>query len=78
MGALKAIVLSVARALEKPAFWRGLISIPAFLVFWEIGARSETWFGFAFPWVSQVPAPTAVTVEMFRLLQDPASGTAPI
>lgn len=71
MGALKAIVLSVAKALEKPAFWRGLISIPAFLVFWEIGARSEIWFGFAFPWVSQVPAPTAVAVEMFRLMQDP-------
>jgi NitT/TauT family transport system permease protein len=59
-------------ALRKPAFWRGLISIPAFLLFWEIGARSQEWFGVAFPWVSQVPAPTAVAGEMWRLLQDPS------
>jgi NitT/TauT family transport system permease protein len=63
---------AATRGLRKPAFWRGVISIPAFLLFWEIGARSQEWFGVAFPWVSQVPAPTAVTGEMWRLLQDPS------
>lgn len=53
-------------------FWRGVVSIAAFLVFWEIGSRSQAWFGFAFPWVSQVPAPTAVLQEMFKLVQEPS------
>jgi len=53
-------------------FWRGIVSIIAFLVFWEAGSRSESWFGFAFPWVSQVPPPTAVLQEVFRLIQEPS------
>jgi NitT/TauT family transport system permease protein len=53
-------------------FWRGAVSILAFMIFWEVGSRSQAWFGFAFPWVSQVPPPTAVFQEMFKLIQDPA------
>jgi NitT/TauT family transport system permease protein len=53
-------------------FWRGIVSVVAFLVFWEAGSRSHAWFGFAFPWVSQVPAPTAVLREMFKLVQEPS------
>jgi NitT/TauT family transport system permease protein len=53
-------------------FWRGIVSIVAFLIFWEVGSRSHSWFGFAFPWVSQVPAPSAVCVELFKLIQDPS------
>jgi NitT/TauT family transport system permease protein len=51
-------------------FWRGVVSIAVFLVLWEVGSRSQTWFGFAFPWVSQVPSPTAVLQEMVRLVQE--------
>jgi NitT/TauT family transport system permease protein len=72
MSALHELVLSSARALARPAFWRGLISIPTFLILWEVGARSPEWFGFAFPWISQVPAPSAVIAEMIRLIQDPS------
>ena len=53
-------------------FWRGIVSIFAFLVFWEIGSRSEALFGYAFPWVSQVPPPSAVAREIFVLLQEPS------
>jgi NitT/TauT family transport system permease protein len=53
-------------------FWRGVVSIMAFLIFWELGSRSHAWFGFAFPWVSQIPAPSAVCVELFKLIQDPS------
>ncbi|MFZ0837020.1 MAG: hypothetical protein WAM77_06180, partial [Xanthobacteraceae bacterium] len=63
MIALQELAMSGVRGLGRPAFWRGLISIPAFLIFWEIGARSQEWFGVAFPWVSQIPAPTAVIAE---------------
>ena len=35
-------------------FWRGLVAILAFLIFWEVGSRrATTGSGFAFPWVSQ-------------------------
>ena len=42
------------------------------LLFWEVGSRSETLFGFAFPWVGQVPAPSAVLKEIYRLIQEPS------
>jgi NitT/TauT family transport system permease protein len=72
MSALQALVSSRARALGRPAFWRGVISITTSLALWEIGARSHEWFGFSFPWFSQVPAPTAVIGEMLRLVQEPS------
>jgi len=53
-------------------FWRGIVAVIVFLALWEAGSRSQAWFGFAFPWVSQVPPPTAVATEMFRLIQEPS------
>src|SRR5262245_37828123 len=53
-------------------FWRGVVAITVFLIFWEIGSRSHAWFGFSFPWVSHVPAPTAVLQAMFKLVQEPS------
>jgi sulfonate transport system permease protein len=53
-------------------FWRGIVSISAFLLFWEVGSRSESLFGYAFPWVSQIPPPSAVAREMFLLIQEPS------
>ncbi|MGB8395751.1 MAG: hypothetical protein WCE27_19350, partial [Pseudolabrys sp.] len=53
-------------------FWRGIVAIIVFLIFWEVGSRSETLFGFAFPWVGQVPAPSAVLKEIYRLIQEPS------
>lgn len=53
-------------------FWRGIVAVLAFLIFWEAGSRSVSWFGFAFPWISQIPPPTAVLLEMGRLMQEPS------
>src|ERR1700748_788028 len=64
--ALKA--LSIAGGDE---FWRGAAAIAAFFIFWEVGSRSQGLFGFPFPWVSQVPAPSAVLRELIVLVQDP-------
>jgi NitT/TauT family transport system permease protein len=72
MSALQELESSRARVLGRPAFWRGLISVTTFLAFWEIGARSQEWFGFGFPGFSQVPAPTAVIGEVLRLVQEPS------
>jgi NitT/TauT family transport system permease protein len=72
MNSLSAMALKAASFITGEDFWRGIVAIFVFLVFWEVGSRSETWFGFAFPWISQIPPPTAVMVEMYRLIQEPS------
>jgi NitT/TauT family transport system permease protein len=66
----KAVILKIASLVKGDDFWRGIVAIIAFLIFWEVGSRSHAWLGFAFPWVSQVPPPSAVLVEMFKLVQE--------
>jgi NitT/TauT family transport system permease protein len=51
-------------------WWRGIAAIFAFLIFWEAGSRSVSWLGFALPWISHIPPPTAVLQEMIKLVQD--------
>ncbi len=72
MSAARAVSIKVASFVISDDFWRGIVSILAFLIFWEVGSRSHAWFGFAFPWVSQIPPPSAVLVELFKLVQDPS------
>ncbi len=67
----KAITLKTIGVVGGQVFWRGVVAIAAFLVFWQVGSRSQAWFGFAFPWVSQIPAPTAVLQELIVLVQEP-------
>ena len=49
---------------------RALIAITAFIVLWELGARSKQWFGFVVPWVGHVPPPTAVLKVWAGLIGD--------
>lgn len=53
-------------------FGRGVVAIVAFVIFWEAGSRSVSWFGFALPWISKIPPPVAVMQEMFTLFQEPS------
>lgn len=64
--------MKAASFVTSEDFWRGIVAVIVFLIFWETGSRSLSWFGFAFPWVSQIPPPTAVLVEMIKLLQEPS------
>jgi len=50
---------------------RAIIAIFVFLALWELGSRSNEWFGFTPPWIGHVPAPTAVLVAWYALLGDP-------
>ena len=68
----KAFTLKAMDFVIGQEFWRGVVAIGVFLIFWEIGSRSQSLFGFAFPWVSQIPAPTAVLQELIVLVQDPS------
>ena len=72
MNAIKGFFLKTTSFVIGEDFWRGVVAIIVFLIFWETGSRSQSWFGFAFPWVSQVPPPTAVAQEMYRLIQEPS------
>jgi len=66
----RAFTLKAVSFILGEEFWRGVVTIAAFLIFWQVGSRSRSWFGFAFPWVSQIPAPTAVLQELTVLVQD--------
>lgn len=58
------------KAILSPSVRQAIIAIGAFLIFWEVGARSGEWFGFTIPWVGRVPAPTAVIAAWIPLLGD--------
>jgi len=50
---------------------RGITAIALFIVFWEIGARFDQWFGYRFPFIGLVPPPTDVFVSWGGLIRDP-------
>ena len=44
----------------SPVFWRGLVALIAFALFWELCSRSKLIFGFQVPWIGMVPPPSDV------------------
>jgi NitT/TauT family transport system permease protein len=53
-----------------PAMARAVVAIVAFAVLWELGSRSGKMLGFALPWISSIPAPSAVLATWWNLLDD--------
>jgi NitT/TauT family transport system permease protein len=49
---------------------RALISYLVVLVVWQLGATSDRWLGHPLPWLSKLPAPTAVLTTWARLVRD--------
>ena len=49
-------------------FWRGLVAIVAFVLLWEMGARSKQLFGYALPYVGLLPAPSEVAMAWTKVL----------
>jgi NitT/TauT family transport system permease protein len=68
----KLLALKALGFVSGDDFWRGVASIAVFLIFWEVGSRSQALFSFAFPWVSQIPPPSSVLQELVVLVQDPS------
>jgi NitT/TauT family transport system permease protein len=58
--------------MKREDFRRGAVAICVFLLLWEAGSRSESWFGYAVPSVSQIPPPSAVLLEMSKLVLEPS------
>lgn len=50
---------------------QAITAIGLFLIFWELGARSEQLIGFTVPWVGRVPPPSLVLASWVPLLADP-------
>ena len=72
MNAITSVGGKIGRIITGEDFWRGIVSIAVFLILWEMGSRSKAWFEFAFPWISQIPPPTLVLLEMRKLIQEPS------
>lgn len=54
------------------ATMRGILAIVIFVVIWEVGARSEQWFGYRFPFLGLVPPPSDVFISWGGLIGDPS------
>jgi NitT/TauT family transport system permease protein len=71
--------LTARKGLRFPAFTlrptrehgRAAISFLLLLVFWQLGATSQSWSGHAWPIISAVPPPSAVAAAWVKLLPDP-------
>lgn len=72
MDAINRYTTKAMKIITGEDFWRGIVAIIVFFILWEIGSRSKDWLGYALPWVSQIPAPTAVFREMYVLVQEPS------
>jgi len=58
--------------LFSKAALRGIFAIFVFVVLWEVGARSEEWFGYRFPFIGLVPPPSDVFVSWGGLIANPS------
>lgn len=51
---------SLRAMMTSPIFWRGLVALIAFALFWELCSRSKQMFGFQVPWIGMIPPPSDV------------------
>jgi NitT/TauT family transport system permease protein len=60
----------LAKMMENPSIWRGMLAIAIFLLVWEVGARFDDWFGkeYTLPFVGLIPPPTAVLAAWLKIL----------
>jgi NitT/TauT family transport system permease protein len=56
------------KAISSPSFWRGVIALIGFVVFWEICSQFESWVGIKVPWIGEVPPPTQVVAAWSEVI----------
>jgi NitT/TauT family transport system permease protein len=59
--------LALARLVDRH-FWFSVCSVVMFFGFWELGSKSEEWFGFYAPSLGALPAPDEVLSTFFQML----------
>jgi NitT/TauT family transport system permease protein len=62
---------SLGSALANPIFWRGMIALIAFALFWEFCSRFKQMFGVQLPWIGMVPPPTDVLRSWAKVIVEP-------
>ena len=55
-------------ALAPPDFWLGIFSLATAVTIWELGARSEQWFGVYIPPIGLLPPPDLIFTSWFGML----------
>jgi len=50
----------LSKALTSDTFWRGIVALIGFVVFWEVCSQMKNWTGVEVPWIGKVPPPTEV------------------
>lgn len=58
----------MSRFMSNPEIWRALVAISTFLLIWELGARTDDWFGIFLPVFGFLPAPTEVAVAWVNVI----------
>ncbi len=58
------------KTILDPDLLRAIVAVICFLGLWELGSKSQQWFGVAAPWIGKVPAPTAVIDAWWHLAGD--------
>ena len=53
------------------AFWRGLVALAVFAAVWEVGARSDAWFGVQVPFLGKLPALSEVVMSALQVFDKP-------
>lgn len=66
----KAMIARIRRIIADPDRLRAIVAVVCFLGLWELGSKSQQWFGVAVPWIGRVPAPSAVIGSWWHLLED--------
>lgn len=59
------------RNLSSITLRRAIIAIIVFLILWEVGGRSDEWFGIFVPFISKLPPPTDVARATLEVIDKP-------
>jgi NitT/TauT family transport system permease protein len=61
----------LAKALSNKTFWRGIVALVGFIIFWEVCSQSKIWFGVEVPWIGKVPPPSEVVEAWTKIFWYP-------
>jgi len=54
--------------LTNKSFWRGVMALIGFVIFWEVCSQSKVWFGVQVPWIGKVPPPSEVIAAWQKII----------
>lgn len=61
----------VRNVFVNSTFWRGIVALIGFALFWELGSRFKELFGVQVPWIGMIPPPSAVLAAWADVVAEP-------